>query len=406
MGEFNSLFNPGKITILMDGTFGSSGKAKIASAIAAGADNWTFGCNTFAPQAGHWSVLRDGRRYFYQTLNSFAYNPDRYEKLYIGPGSMIELPSLFAEMEKNKVPTHKLGISPCVAILRSEDGAYERGEIDFDGKPLHERGEGTLKKGTTAHGVGACGARKILRRPEALYAKDIPELKEFMCDVPAEITKRLNHGESGFGELAQGYPLSLNHSHFLGYTTSRNVTVSQFLSDMFLPPKYAGPVIINFRTLPIRINSDKFVSRSTGKFLTWAEIEAGEGYDIIKGDSGPWYPDQKELTWNDVTKLSGSKEKIIELTSVTKLPRRVATFSKMCLEDAVQANDAGHGVYVTINFMNYIDDAISGMDGSPDKLTNKCKDWLNESVYPGLGVSGAKLLMLGTGACTEDYISL
>jgi adenylosuccinate synthase len=399
--KLNYLFKPGKITTLLDGTFGSGGKAKMASYVVENSDNWTFACNAFAPQAGHTVVLNDGKKYFYQTLNSCAYRPDRFDKMYIGPGGMIELPAFFRELEENKVPHSKIGISPSTAILQEKDAAFERGEVDLDGRK--KKSEGTTMKGSTCHGVGACSTRKILRRKDALYAKDIPELKEFLCDVPNEIITRLQKGESGFGEIAQGFPLSLNHQFFCGYTTSRNVTVPQFLSDMFLPTRYAGPVIINFRTFPIRINSNKFVGKD-GKFLTWSEIESGIPCDTIKGNSGPFYPDSKELTWDEVTALSGSKEKIFEITSVTKLPRRVATFSKQSLKESLMFNDTGDDMYVTVNFMNYVDPEVLGKGGDKIILTPKCKEWIKDNIDSVITGTNAKLLLVGTGPTTDNAV--
>jgi adenylosuccinate synthase len=400
--KLNFLFKPGKITTLMDGSFGSSGKGKMSSYIAEHSNNWTFACNAFAPQAGHWVVLSDGRKFFYQTLNSCAYLPNQYEKIYIGPGGMIELAAFFREMEENKIPHSKIGISPAVAILQDKDGAFERGQMDLDGnlKQL----TGTTLKGSTCHGVGACTVRKVLRRSDALYAKDVPELKEFICNVPEEIMARLSKGESGFGEIAQGFPLSLNHQYFTGYTTSRNVTVSQFMSDMFLPTKYAGPVVINFRTFPIRINSNKYIGKD-GKFLTWADIDAGVPYNIIRGDSGRWYPDQTELTWDEVTSLAQAPKQICEITSETKLPRRVATFSKQCLEEAIRYNDTNNDMWITINFMNYVDSAMTSKNKISD-ITPQCGQWIKNNIQFINKYPNVDLLLLGTGAATDDIIDL
>ena len=400
----NKLFKPGKITTLTDGCYGSSGKGKIGSYIAENADSWTFACNTFHPQAGHSIITNEGKKYFYQTLNSCAYLPDQYEKIYIGPAGMIELDAFFREVEENKIPHNKIGISPSVSILQKMDMEFERGRVDLDDNLLPRRSEGTTKRGSTCHGVGACSVRKLLRRSDALYAKDIMNLKEFICDVPSEIMARLDRGESGFGEIAQGFPLSLNHQYFLGYTTSRNVTVSQFMSDMFLPTKYAGPVIVNFRTYPIRINSDKYVAED-GRFLTQDEIDSGEiKYTLIKGDSGPWYPDQTELTWDELTKMSGSKTKIIEQTSVTKQNRRVATFSRQNLREAIKFNDTGDDKYLTINFMNYVDPTMNGLHGGRYLLSSKCKNWINTNIIDILQEMGTELLLIGTGPKTDDIV--
>ena len=398
MVNTNNLFDPGKLTTVMDGGAGSSGKGKLGSFIAANADNWTFACNSFAPQAGHWARLKDGRKYFYQTLNSCAYQ-NKYEKLYLGPGSIIELPALLREMEENNVPRSKLGISPVIPILEDIDAAFERGTMGFDGAPAMNH-EGTSKFGSTGHGVGSVVARRVLRRPSLKLAKDIPALKDMICDVPYEIMHRLDRGESGLFELAQGFQLSLMHPYHFPYVTSRNVTVAQGFSDMFLPTKYAGQVVLNFRTFPIRINSNKYIGEN-GKHLTWGEVQSGIPHVVYYGDSGKWYPDQTELTWEDVTRDSGSISPIMEITSVTKLPRRVATFSKINVDEAIRHNDTGHGVHLSINFLNYIDCKVQGVT-EVSKLTPKVKTWLLDNLSKHLD----KVHILGTFWNTEDSILL
>jgi len=205
--DTNFVFTPGKLTIAQDGGAGSSGKGKLGAFVTEHANNWQFCCNTFAPQAGHWVKNDDGKEYFYQTLNSCAYQP-YYEKMYLGPGAIIELPALFREIEENEIKPPRLGISPVCAILQDQDAAFERGEVDLDGNKLPVRGAGTMVSGSTCHGVGAALARRRLRRPDTKLARDIPELKQYMCDVPGEIMDRLDRGQAGFLEIAQGFQLS------------------------------------------------------------------------------------------------------------------------------------------------------------------------------------------------------
>lgn len=396
----SKFFQKGKLTVIMDAGAGSSGKGKLASYLTESFDDWTFACNAFAPQAGHWVRLDDGSCYFYQTLNSCAYNVDRYEKLYIGPGAILELPALFRELEENKVPAHKLGISPLALILEDGDMAFERGQSGFDGAPMSGTEMGTMRAGSTCHGVGSANARRILRRKSVRTAKDIPALEQYLCDVPAEITARLDRGESGLLEIAQGFQLSLLHSRFYPYTTSRQVTVAQGMSDMFLAPKYAGPVILNLRTYPIRINSKKFIG-DDGQHLTWAEVQAGKIHTVYEGNSGTWYPDQTEITWEELTETSGSPVPIMEITSVTKLPRRVATFSKDNVAEAIRYNDAGHGVHLALNFLNYVDHSVSGAN-LPGQVTSKAWKWIREN----LGEHAGLCSILGTGAKTSETVFL
>ena len=404
------MFERGKLTFICDASAGSSGKGRTGSYVfakhAGGPSNLTFACNAFSCQAGHWVKLRNGKSYFYQSLNSCAYS-DTYEKTYIGPAACLELPALLREIEENNVNEKKLGISPIASIVTDEDQQYERGTIGFDGDELFTKHEGTQKTGSTCHGVGSATARKILRRPSVVLVRDVPELKPFLCEVDQEILKRLDNGESGMCEIAQGFSLSLNHSRFYPHTTSRSVTVAQALADMFLPTSIAGPLIINCRTCPIRISSHKYIANDDGRHLTWAEVEAGVQHTVYQGDSGGWYPDQEEVTWEYVTRLSGSPKPIIELTSVTRLPRRVAEFSYKNLVDAIQHNQTGRQLYITLNFADYVDHTIKGVDKivtdcRSDIITPKLQNWLVKNLrdwYP-------RLALIGTGPHTEDTIDL
>lgn len=403
--DTNDFFEPGKLSIVMDGTFGSSGKGCVASFLTDHASNYQFACNAFSAQAGHWVRRDNGKQYFYQTFNSCAYS-DKAERLLIGPDSAIELPALFREIEESNIRRNRIGIHPLAAIIQEKDMAYERGEVDFEGNKNLKLADGTKKHGSTCHGTGPARVRKMLRRADTLLARDVPELKEFVCDVSSEIIDRLEDGQSGLLEIAQGFPLSLN-SRFYPSCTNRNVTVSAALDGMMLPPVYAGNVLLNYRTFPIRISSFKYIGDG-GKFLTWSEMQeydkAGKTYDVYKGDSGGWYPDQTELNWDEITKRSGSPTPIMELTSVTKLPRRVATFSKQLLREAVKFNRTGRNIIVSINFMNYVDAAVAGARGNGSKLTSKCKQWLNDNVIDVCHEIGAELRYIGTGALTDDKI--
>lgn len=438
MFNTNRFFTPGKLSVLLDGGAGSSGKGKLESFLCAHADNWQFACCTFGPQAGHWTKLDDGRAFFYQTFNSCAYEPDRYEKLYIGPGATIELPAFWREIGENKIPLKKIGISPLASILQNIDGEYERGLCDLDGSPTAAADGGYLAKtGTTAHGCGVNRARRVLRRPEAKFARDIPELAEMICDVPSEIMDRLDAGQAGMLSIAQGFQLSYMLPEFYPHTTSRNVSVAAGFDDMMLPVHYAGNVVLNFRTFPIRINNNKYICKSTGRHLTWAEVnEAAKkiepwvmardlindtwtahgldtvGVKVVEGSSGPGYDDQLELTWRQLTHESGSPTPIMEMTSVTKLPRRVFTFSRENLIKAIRHNRANGKVFVSINFMDYVDHAIAGRRGYPSLLTPKAEHWLNLKCHDIVGdirdafnpTRSVGLMCIGTGPLTDDKI--
>lgn len=418
--DTNFVFSRGKLTTLLDGGAGSSGKGKLGAFITSHADNWQFCCNAFAPQAGHWVRNDGGTDYFYQTLNSCAWQP-HYEKIYIGPGAIIELPALWRELEENKVDPRRIGISPVAAILQEKDAQFERGETDLDGIPLPTRGVGTMKKGSTCHGVGAALARRRLRRPDTKLARDVPELNPFLCDVPGEIMDRLDKGQAGLLEIAQGFQLSYLLPEFFPFCTSRNCSVAAGFDDMMLPPIYAGNVVINFRTFPIRINNFKFIAQDAhesttslgtmrltkpGAHLTWAQVKEydrlGLKYEKFEGNSGPGYPDSVETTWEQVTKDSGSDTDLTEITSVTKLPRRVFTFSRQNVIDAVRHNQTNGVTYLSVNFANYVDANLLGTRGKGwEACGNKLYEWCRCNIPSG---PPCTLEFIGTGKYTDDFV--
>jgi adenylosuccinate synthase len=312
------------------------------------------------------------------------------------------------------------------------DTNYEKGTHDFAGMALNDdlfgnndrvSGGPLASSGTTAHGCGANRAKRVLRSKGSLFARDIPELKEFICDVPTEIMKRLDAGQAGLLEIAQGFQLSNMLANFYPHVTSRNCTVAAGLDDLMVPPYYAGNVILNVRTYPIRINSNKWVDKKTGRHLTqeevkkfdeevkasWATNNNEHGMELpyrkVLGNSGHGYPDQKEITWEELTEQSGSREPLMEITSVTKLPRRVFTFSKINLDEAIRHNQTNGYTIISVNFMNYVDAGMFGKRGKAYGIddtifTEKTVAWMKEN----LGSLWNRVRFIGTGPNTDDKI--
>ncbi len=416
MFDTNFAFHSGKMTILLDGGAGSSGKGKLASFVGEHADNWQFCCNAFMSNAAHWVVLDNGAKYLYQSLNSVAHLKDKYEKMYICGGAVMELQPLLSEIAQHELTPVQLGINPLVAIVQPKDIDYERGVANFNGDMFEELVHSDcMKLGSTLHGVGAARARRILRRSDVLLARDIPELQPFLCWTNQEMMSRLENGQAGFMEIAQGYQLGYL-SQFYPKTTSRNCTVAAGLDDCGLPPSVAGDVIINFRTFPIRVNSNKYVHAETGKVLTSDDMDRlrddGDGNLIreLKGDSGGCYDDQREITWWDVTEASGVRDidpdrEITEKSSLTRLERRVYTFSTQNLLDALRFNATSGYTYVAVNFINYVDVGIEGKRGGQDQITPKAQRWIDRFIEIG-EPTNHELKFLGTGAATDDMIVL
>jgi adenylosuccinate synthase len=144
-------------------------------------------------------------------------------------------------------------------------------------------------------------------------------LRNYVVDA-SDYNQAVDEAENAIIEGAQGFSLSINQG-FYPYTTSRDCTTNQLLSDCGIPHGKFGIHIIGVcRTLPIRV-----ANRPGG----W---------------SGPCYSDQREIQWSDI----GIEP---ELTTVTKLPRRIFTFSETQIREAIRMNGVGS---VFLNFCNYV----------------------------------------------------
>jgi adenylosuccinate synthase len=144
----------------------------------------------------------------------------------------------------------------------------------------------------------------------------------------AEYKERLRTGGATILEGAQGYSLGI-HSGFYPYTTSRECTVAQLCSDTLVSPDQITAVYGCARTYPIRV-SNRYTD------------------GMMHGWSGPCYSDQQETSFDALNQVQ-------ETTTVTKLPRRVFTFSDAQFKEAVEANMPSK-LRVAITFCDYVCD--------------------------------------------------
>jgi adenylosuccinate synthase len=128
--------------------------------------------------------------------------------------------------------------------------------------------------------------------------------------------------------VPQGFSLSVNASGFYPYTTSRDCTLQQGLSDAGIHPRFFYKSMAVVRTLPIRVGN----------------IYSEAGHQ--QGFSGPGYKDQRELDWSMLPGVTP------EVTTVTKRQRRLFNFSveqyRAMLEHSLPD-------VVFLNFCNYLE---------------------------------------------------
>jgi adenylosuccinate synthase len=306
-----------KINTIVDGQYGSTGKGSIAAYIALRDKPDTI-ITAWSPNAGHTAIV-DGVKYVHTMLANGIVSPN-LERILIGPGSVVNLPALLSEFEEAKKSLPHLGN---VGIL------FHPNAVIVDQKHRDQEAKTMGAIGSTKKGSGAALIEKLMRNPESKiiakdFGKEIEDMhRNFIVTNQTHYAACLATTRSCLIEGAQGFSLGIN-SGFYPYTTSRECTPQQLMIDCQLPRNWLAEmrVIMTMRTYPIRVNN-------------------AQGY------SGPCYNDQEEIEFKDIPCPPAE----VERTTVTKLPRRVFTYSGDQIHSASRIIRPDE---VFLNFMNYV----------------------------------------------------
>jgi adenylosuccinate synthase len=387
----------GKFNVILDQAFGSSGKGKVSTWLA-DHFNITYTSSANAPNAGHTALFEDGTKFVAKAIPTAAI----LKKIkgfgiqcFLSPGSGFSIPQLVKEWKESGKP-----------VIYIHDRANI---ITADHKKRESEGaESTKHIASTMQGSAAAIVDKVLRKANCVLAKtgipqfieanpDLYELNEFIECVkvlPAQEFRNLTYsvidnGNIWLHEGSQGYALSIDHGFQYPFCTSRNCTVQAAMDYMAIPPAMVGDVYLNLRTYPIRVGN---------------VVEDGEQ----TGYSGDFYPDSKEITWEDVAHRAGMpvSEAVIlaerERTTVTKRIRRVSTFSYIGLQDAIRVNGA---TKLTLNFIQYInwnDNGLKGGKEAFEKLSKESRTFIDNIEK----AANIPVVLVGTGANHNDIINL
>lgn len=392
------LLQKGKLNVgFIDGQWGSSGKGKF-NALLADMEFPDFAVSHNSVNASHIVVWDDGSEYKFQHLPTSVINPQT--KIVMGAGASIDLEQMLKEMKDWELTTDRLFIHPNAVVITPEDIEYEK--------------EHLVRIASTMTGNGAAAGRKVMRHPSTKTAADFRELRDYVRDTSTMIASWLREGKTGILETAQGFELSMDHgglyeqfegfglpykvNRFYPYTTSRNVDPLTFAGMTGVGPRLLGNVLLNLRANPIRVGDG-----SNNK------IDGYSGVDLSGSSSGAIWPDQREMTWDEISETAGAPVK--EMTSLTKRVRRVFSFSPMQLAHItkiVQPN------FITINFVNYTDGNIAGLQGTLTRAQLKglypavftLVEFIERKQYWAGTKYAAKVVWLGTGPKHSDYVVL
>lgn len=306
---------PGKLNMIVDGQFGSTGKGAIAARIAM--DNHIdIAVGVLSPNAGHTYYMEDWRSTKFKKVVCkqlpVAGIVHKKSLIYLAAGSVIHPQMLLREMEQHYVEPARVRIHPRAAIITNES-------------VLNELAENSAMEriSSTQSGTGEARASKVLRTNQ--LAENCTLLRRMVQEIDLQHDLR-REKLSVLVETGQGLGLGLNYGLAYPFCTSRDVLPTTVMSDCGIgDARLLGNVMATFRTFPIRVGN---------------AVRDGQ----VVGYSGPFWSDSRELTWEEL----GQEP---ELTTVTGKVRRVATFSPRQYEDALHRIAPTH---VFLNFLNYV----------------------------------------------------
>ena len=339
--------------LVMDGAWGSCGKGLLAGKLALDRNPDLIVCN-FGPNAGH-TFIKDGKSIMTQQVPTGAVN--RSAALLLGPGSIIDPKILENELQmlSDLNVRNRLYIHPRASVVQ----------------PIDKEREGALVSiGSTRKGTASAACRKIMRVNEGVprTAGECPELKPYVI-TEREYDHMIAVARTIQVESAQGIELSLNRGYSYPTCTGRDVTPEQIMNDVAVPMRFLSETALVIRTFPIRVGNEFDAS---GNMI---------------GHSGPVFPDQDEITWEDLSRMAGVE--LLERTTVTKKVRRVFTFSKTQLEHALWI--AGN-CSIFLNYMNYLDHEATDL-----AMANQGALEFYENIQQQVRARGSNVRWLGWG---------
>jgi adenylosuccinate synthase len=305
-----------ELDIVVDLQFGSTGKGLLAGFLAEKNQYDTI-VTAWSPNAGHTYINADGVKFVNTAIpNGIVSNGLKH--VLIGPGSIINPDTFLAETE-----AYSLYLDGIDVLIHENAAVVTQAHRD-------EEAASMFAIGSTMKGCGAAIVDKIRRNPKhSTIARDalIGTPLEGFVVTAQEYNRVLDRADRVLLEGAQGFSLSINQG-FYPFTTSRDCTTHQLLSDCAIPRTWHQNMTVYgcARTYPIRV-ANRF--DTDGRMV---------------GTSGPCYDDQEEIKWSRL----GMEP---ELTTVTQLPRRIFTFSRQQIREAIRMDGVDE---VFLNFANYV----------------------------------------------------
>lgn len=318
------------IIAIMDLQFGSTGKGQIAGTMAHAYSPDTV-VTAWGPNAGHTFRYHGDHKMVTTMLASGSIAPS-VRNVLIGPGSIVKISNLSDEIQDNRqhLVNKNLYIHPQAAVWHQSHADAERQ---------------LLRIGSTMKGTGESLVEKIRRHDMAVMKNNLQAYEALSRVWPGNVIVNEREYDAAIDasslmmvEGSQGFSLGI-HTSFYPYCTSRDISTAQLLADCRIPfPNEQDLEVIGVcRTYPIRV-----ANRTD---------ERGQ----LVGTSGGSYIDQDEISWKDIGREP-------ELTTVTKLPRRIFKFSHEQIRQACRIIRPDR---IALTFCDYLEPVDHGEGDGP-----------------------------------------
>jgi adenylosuccinate synthase len=350
----------GRMNVVFGGQCGSEAKGKLAAYLV---HKFNLGvvAGCLSPNAGH-TVVAQGERFVTHHIPIGVVGgllAGRRMVVVLGRSSVINVGMLlqeWGELDGRFPGLLEMMVDERAAVITEEHIREEGGMTDI---------------GSTTQGVGAARRDHIMRVEGRVLAGDEDGLMPFLHPETSEVLDGyLEDGHTILYEMGQGFDLCLQHGIHERYCTSRVVNPAMAFAESGVSLRHAGHSYAVVRPYPIRVNN------RTG----W---------------SGP-YTGAHEITWETVRERSGYEKDLTEITTTTKLPRRVFEFSwarfhammRVCSPD-----------FLCLQFANYLDQGVEGAEREW-QLTPAVTSFINRLEEGGkIGVA-----YVGTGADHREMV--
>jgi adenylosuccinate synthase len=249
-------------TVVVGGFWGDEGKGKIISYLAL-KEPVDLCIRTGSVNAAH-TIWHNGKRYaLHMVPGGFVQEKCR---LLVGAGTNVHVAQFLKEVEETEVK-NRIGLDSQASIIEEKHSVQDKSNAHL--KDL----------GTTGWGVGPAVEERVRRT--AKLARDTPELKPFLTDVPEETNNAIASGKNVLLEGTQGIMLSLFYGTY-PYVTSRDTSASAICSEAGVGPTRVDNTLVVFKAFMTRVGTGPLpgeISKEEAQKRGWFELAAGTGRD-------------------------------------------------------------------------------------------------------------------------------